>query len=587
MAYSFRSSISILIIAIFFVIVFFKLLFLQIVEGDKYKRISQNNFLREAIIPSPRGTIYDRNGVKISYSRPMVNLYIKNSSKEKGLQLISKLKNNNINLNKIDLDNIFDKNNNSFLRQRILIKKDLSIEDIYIIDTKFSSYENIELISDYLRVYPYNEIGSHLVGHLTANDKKDVTYGNLLSNRKGAVGIEWDQDDELSGTVGAEYFFVDSRGDEVSFENLNYNYAEIEKGKDIHTTIDIELQRIIYRSFDKLNGAVMVSNVNSGEVLSLVSKPGFDPNLFSKPISSKQWKKLKDSPDKPFLNRAFLVSNPPGSIIKIVTAVAGLEEKKVSKDTTFYCPGSTKIGNREFRCWLRGGHGNVNVSKALITSCDVYFYKLGLRLGINKFSDWLSKFGVGELHEDFPFKQRLGTIPSKNFINKYLDGNFYNGDLANVSIGQGYLTLNVLQAHKIISIIANNGEFVKFRLYKNQEIIKDKLLEIDEKNLQEIKKGLVGVVNDREGTGFQARVDDKVAGKTGTAQVISKDSKKYGYGKFKNHGWFTAYYPSDKPEIAITVFAEHGDSGGSAGGPIIKQIISYYKKNYLENNDQL
>ena len=143
MAYSFRSSISILIIAIFFVIVFFKLLFLQIVEGDKYKRISQNNFLREAIIPSPRGTIYDRNGVKISYSRPMVNLYIKNSSKEKGLQLISKLKNNNINLNKIDLDNIFDKNNNSFLRQRILIKKDLSIEDIYIIDTKFSSYENI------------------------------------------------------------------------------------------------------------------------------------------------------------------------------------------------------------------------------------------------------------------------------------------------------------------------------------------------------------------------------------------------------------------------------------------------------------
>ena len=318
----------------------------------------------------------------------------------------------------------------------------------------------------------------------------------------------------------------------------------------------------------------MVSNVNSGEVLSLVSKPGFDPNLFSKPISSNQWKKLKDSPNKPFLNRAFLVSNPPGSIIKIVTAVAGLEEKKINKDTTFYCPGSTKIGNREFRCWLRGGHGNVNVSKALITSCDVYFYKLGIRLGINKFSEWLSRFGVGELHEYFPFKQRLGTIPDKNFINKYLDGNFYNGDLANVSIGQGYLTLNVLQAHKMISIIANNGEFVKFRLYKNQEIIKDKLLKIEDRNLQEIKKGLKGVVNDREGTGFQARVDNKVAGKTGTAQVISKDSKKYGYGKFKNHGWFTAYYPSDKPEIAITVFAEHGDSGGRAGGPIIKEIIS-------------
>ena len=587
MASSFRSNISILIVVFFFLIVFFKLSFLQIIEGDRYERISQNNFLREAIIPSPRGTIYDRNGVKISYSRPMVNLYLKNISREKNLELISKLKNNNIRLSKIDLNNISQQVNKSFLNQRILIKKDLSIEDIYIIDTKFSSYENIELISDYLRVYPHNEVGSHLVGHLTSNDKKDVIYGNLLSNRKGAVGIERDQDKELSGTVGAEYFFVDSRGDEVSFDNLNYSYDEIEKGKDIHTTIDIELQKIIYKSLNNLNGAVMVSNVNSGEVLSLVSKPGFDPNLFSKPISSNQWKKLKDSPNKPFLNRAFLVSNPPGSIIKIVTAVAGLEEKKINKDTTFYCPGSTKIGNREFRCWLRGGHGNVNVSKALITSCDVYFYKLGIRLGIDKFSEWLSRFGVGELHEYFPFKQRLGTIPDKNFINKYLDGNFYNGDLANVSIGQGYLTLNVLQAHKMISIIANNGEFVKFRLYKNQKIVKDKLLKIEDRNLQEIKKGLKGVVNDSEGTGFQARVDNKVAGKTGTAQVISKDSKKYGYGKFKNHGWFTAYYPSDKPELAITVFAEHGDSGGRVGGPIIKQIISYYKKNYLENNDQL
>ena len=582
MAKSIRSNISILIVAVFFIIALFKLFHLQIIDGNRYELLSRNNFLREAIIPSPRGTIYDRNGIRISYSRPMVNLFAKNISEDNYLDLLKDLYDNEIFLSVKEKKSLESQLKSNFQTKRILLKKDLSIEEIFIIDTKLSSNEKLEMINDYLRVYPYKEVGSHLVGHLTSNDKKDSMYGFLFSNRKGANGIEKDLDDHLTGIVGAEYFIVDSKGNEINFKNTNYTFSEIEKGKDIHTTIDIELQKIIYESMKELNGAVLVTNIDNGEVLSIVSKPGFDPNLFSKPLSNNDWKRLKTSSNKPFLNRAFLVSNPPGSIIKIITAAAGLEEGKITTDSTVYCPGYMKIGNRNFRCWLKGGHGNVDVSKALVTSCDVFFYNLGMRLGIDKYSQWLSKFGIGELHAYLPYKQKLGTIPDETFINKYLKGKFYNGDMANVAIGQGYLTLNVIQAHKMISIIASDGYFTKFRLYKDEKIETTKIINFKDKNIKEIKIGLLGVVNDNNGTGFHARMDGKVAGKTGTAQVISKDSSKYGYGKFKNHGWFTAYYPFEKPKIAITVFAEHGDSGGRAGGPIIKEIISFYKNKYMD-----
>ena len=255
---------------------------------------------------------------------------------------------------------------------------------------------------------------------------------------------------------------------------------------------------------ESFNGGVLVTSIETGVVLAIVSKPGFDPNLFSKPISTNQWKKLKNSKDNLFLNRVFYVTNPPGSIIKIITGLAGLEEKKVTKDTKFYCPGYTKVGNKRFRCWLKGGHGNVNLSKALTTSCDVYFYKLGLLLGIDKYSNWLDKFGVGKNISGLPYIQKKGTIPNRRFIEKSLNGNFYNGDMANVSIGQGYITLNVLQAHKIISLIANKGKFTGFNIYKNVKNNEIDEIKFNQENLIIIEQGLVGAINDRGGTGFFA-----------------------------------------------------------------------------------
>jgi len=584
MAKSTRSNLSILIVTIFFLVIISRLFYLQIIKGEQYQEISRKNFIREAIIPSPRGLILDRNGKQIAYSRPVVNLYVKNANDLK----FNEIKNNLSNYLELD-PSLKLKNEKSYVGiQRRLLKKDLSIYEIYLIEDLFKDISNIELIVDYIRVYPYGESASHLTGHLTSNDKKDFMYGNLFSNRKGANGLEKFFDKTLAGNVGSKFLYVDSKGREIIGQEVEDSRSkDIKKGNNIKTTIDIELQKTIYDQFVNFNGAVIVSDLKSGEILALVSKPGFDPNLFSQPISSREWNKLKTDKSKPFLNRAFLVSSPPGSIIKIITAVAGLEEEVVSPSTEYYCPGYTKVGNRNFRCWLRGGHGMQDVKKALITSCDVYFYKVGLGLGIKKYSSWLKKFGIGNSHNYLPFKQKSGVVPDRNFIDKYLNGKFYSGDMVNVAIGQGYLTLNVVQANKIISIIANDGEFVPYKLFDSIDQSKSEKLKIKPKNLKVIKDGLLGVVNDSNGTGFHARDDLLLAGKTGTAQVISKDSANYGYGEYKNHGWFTAYYPFDDPKIAITVFAEHGDSGGRAGGPIIKKIVSYYKENYGENLDEL
>jgi len=584
MAKSTRSNLSILIVTIFFLVIISRLFYLQIIKGEQYQEISRKNFIREAIIPSPRGLILDRNGKQIAYSRPVVNLYVKNANDLK----FNEIKNNLSNYLELD-PSLKLKNEKSYVGiQRRLLKKDLSIDEIYLIEDLFKDISNIELIVDYIRVYPYGESASHLTGHLTSNDKKDFMYGNLFSNRKGANGLEKFFDKTLAGNVGSKFLYVDSKGREIIGQEVEDSRSkDIKKGNNIKTTIDIELQKTIYDQFVNFNGAVIVSDLKSGEILALVSKPGFDPNLFSQPISSWEWNKLKKDKSKPFLNRAFLVSSPPGSIIKIITAVAGLEEEVVSPSTEYYCPGYTKVGNRNFRCWLRGGHGMQDVKKALITSCDVYFYKVGLGLGIKKYSSWLKKFGIGNSHNYLPFKQKSGVVPDRNFIDKYLNGKFYSGDMVNVAIGQGYLTLNVVQANKIISIIANDGEFVPYKLFDSIDQSKSEKLKIKPKNLKVIKDGLLGVVNDSNGTGFHARDDLLLAGKTGTAQVISKDSANYGYGEYKNHGWFTAYYPFDDPKIAITVFAEHGDSGGRAGGPIIKKIVSYYKENYGENLDEL
>ena len=582
MAKNTRSSLSILIVSTFLVIILLRLAYLQIYKGREFALISENNFVKEVVKSAPRGSILDRFNRKIAYSKPVINLYFKFNRNENKNDIKSFVL-GNLGINKPKIDRIFtaaEKRPN----RRMLIARELNLDQIYRIENNSRQFNSLELVVDYLRVYPYSEVGSHKIGYLKANDKRDLIYGTLLSTRLGATGLEKIYEDTLSGKSGSSYILVDSRGNEVAVDSVIYEKQDGKAipGEDLSLTVDIELEKLIFESFGKLNGAGMVHDIDTGEILALVSKPSYDPNLFSQEISKKDWIKLRKNKAKPFLDRALFSSNPPGSIVKIITAIAGLEEAVVTSETEHYCPGSYLVGKRKFRCWKRGGHGNINVSEALTSSCDVFFYKVGLALGVNKFASWLARFGYGEKIE-FPFQQNLGVIPDKAFIKKVLKDNFYPGDMANVAIGQGYITINTLQASLMTSIIASNGTKPNFSIVKQTRNKVTESIKINKRNLRIVQQGLLGVVNDSGGTGFHARGDGKLAGKTGTAQVISKDSRDYGYGKYKNHGWFTSYYPYDKPKIVISVFVEHGDSGGRAGGPIIKKVVNYYKANYMTN----
>jgi len=576
-----RKSFSILTVSILVLIIFLRLIHLQLWSGENYLLVSQNNFLREVFIPSPRGEIRDRLGRQIAFSKPVINLYLRTDTNE-NLEDIKTTLHNVLNINQKKLDEI-KPGDFSYVSKRILIKKYLNLNQIYKIENELKRFQSLELVVDYLRIYPYGEVGAHKIGYLTTNDKKDLIYGSFLSTRTGVTGLEKKFNDQLQGKLGTRYLLVNSSGREVKKIESDFKQISVKtkKGEPLDLTIDIELEKLIFDSFGDLNGGAMVHDINTGEILAMVSKPSFDPNIFSQPISNKDWNKLIENKSKPLLDRVFLVSSPPGSIIKIVTAIAALEENVIDKDTELYCPGHIVIGGRKFRDWLRGGHGTINVKQALIVSSDVFFYQVGLKLGVKKFAKWLGRFEFGELN-DLPFSQNPGTIPDEEFIKKSLNGNWYPGDMANVAIGQGYLTINVVQASIMTSIIASNGKIPKFSIVKSGKKPVQNKLEISESNLQLIQEGLLGVINDKKGTGFFARDDGKLAGKTGTAQVISKDTRKYGHGRYRNHGWFTAYYPYENPQIVISIFAEHGSSGGAAGGPIIKKIVQYYKKNYIK-----
>ena len=576
-----RKNFSILTVSTVVLIIFLRLLHLQLWNGEDYFLISQNNFLREIFVPSQRGEIRDRLGRRIAFSKPVVNLYLRTNTSD-SLEDIKKALSTILKIDQKTLDKIKIKDS-PYVSKRILIKKYLDVNQIYKIEDELTRFQSLELVVDYLRIYPYGEVGAHKIGYLTTNDKKDLIYGSFLSTRPGVAGLEKKFNDQLQGKLGTKYLLVDSKGREI--KKIEFDFKKVgvktKKGNPLDLTVDIELEKLIFDSFGDLNGAAMVHDINTGEILAMVSKPSFDPNIFSQPISNEDWNKLIKNKSKPLLDRVFLVSSPPGSIIKIVTAIAALEENVIDKDTKLYCPGSILIGGRRFKDWLRGGHGTINIKRALIVSSDVFFYQVGLKLGVKKFAKWLAKFEFGE-EIDLPFPQNSGTIPDEEFIKKSLNDHWYPGDMANVAIGQGYLTINVVQASIMTSIIASNGKIPKFSIVKSYKKPVQEKLEIDKSNLQVVQEGLLGVVNDKKGTGFFARDDGKLAGKTGTAQVISKSASKYGHGKYKNHGWFTAYYPYENPKIVISIFAEHGSSGGAAGGPIIKKIVQYYKKNYIK-----
>jgi len=364
-------------------------------------------------------------------------------------------------------------------------------------------------------------------------------------------------------------------------------------GNDLRLTIDLDIQRAAETGFGEKGGAAVSLDPRSGEILSLVSRPAFDPNSFSSRISKKEWVDLINDPRKPMQNRAIQSRFPPGSVFKIIMTIAGLQEGILKPGYTDFCSGSTVMYGRPFACHKKGGHGTVDLHKAIVNSCNVFFYHLGKKMGIDKIAYWAQSMGLGQkTGVDLP-SEDSGLIPSPEWKKRVLKADWYAGETISVAIGQGYVALTLIQTARAFGGFGIGGVFKTPHVVSTEELKRwgrtpdfttEKQFKLDEQTFQIVSRGLWGVVNEW-GTGRRAAVPGfDVGGKTGTAQVVGREAQKAAVGEkkaeYEDHAWFVAYAPIHSAQIAAAVFVEHGGHGGESAAPIIHDMFQvFYDKN--------
>ncbi len=411
----------------------------------------------------------------------------------------------------------------------------------------------------------------------------------------GQWGVESLYDSVLRGNFGKKVIEVDAIGREIRI------LREIPpiKGRDITLNIDINLQKRIEESYNGHRGAFIAINPSSGEILALGSLPSFDPNRFSKGIDPEYWKSLNNDPKIPLLNRVFQSQYPPGSVFKIITAIAGLEDGIIKPSFKVNCNGYYSIGSKTFRCWKKEGHGSVDLRKAIVESCDVYFYELGRRIGIDRIAEYARRLGLNSYTGIKIVSEKKGIIPDTAWKIRTRKEQWYPGETLIASIGQGYVSVTPAQLVRMISAVANGGELPSLKLLKEEldGSTPDKRTNpinstgISKETFDFIKDALKGVVHDDGGTGGRARIRGlTVAGKTGTAQMVSKSIDSHRLPEsIRDHAWFVSFAPVENPEIAIAVLVEHGGHGGSAAAPIarvaLEEFILKGSGNILKNMD--
>src|SRR4030042_7099244 len=406
----------------------------------------------------------------------------------------------------------------------------------------------------------------------------------------GKYGVEYRWEDDLRGVDGGRQIEVDALGREIRPLGIVEPFPR----NNLFLTIDLDLQKTAEEAYQDKNGALVAMDLKTGRLLAMVSKPSFEPDIFARNILPDEWKSLVENPYHPLQNKGIQGQSPAGSVFKILPAIAGLESRAITPNTPFTCAGAFSYGNRDFRCWKEGGHGSLGLHRAIVESCDIYFYQLGLKVGPDLIARYANEFGLGKATGILLPHERPGIVPSSSWKKKRYGVPWYSGETLSFSVGQGYLNATPLQLLVLISALANGGKlYLPQVVEKVEDIYGNKLKEYppvelgradwSEKTLQIIQEALRGAVNDPHGTGWTCLLKEvKVAGKTGTAQVVRlpENFKKGDMNrmplKFRDHAWFAAYAPFEDPKISIAVLVEHGGFGASAAAPIAKKVIAKY-----------
>lgn len=570
------------IIAALFFLLAIRFWQLQILQGKEYRRISEENRLRIVRVAAPRGIIYDRNGAPLVKNSQKYSVSVTPDSIDKlDIMMLSDLLNTNS-------DRLYEKIklHRRTIYESIKLKEGLSLKEIALVEARRSDFPGLTIEVDVSRDYLYGASGAHLVGYLGKQNQSQSTRSEFKDFPPDAFigqwGIEKLYDKHLRGIPGEKIIEIDALGKEL---RLLQEISPV-KGEDLKLSIDINLQKEAEEAFGERTGALVALKPDSGEVLALVSKPSFDPNMFTHGINQKQWQDLIKNARQPLLNRALQSQYPPGSTFKIITAIAGLETGVIDSTTQVTCNGGIAYGRWRFGCWNKHGHGTVSLHRALVESCDIYFYEVGRRLGIDRLASYAKALGLGTEVGIPLVSERTGLMPDTKWKLEKKKQQWYLGETLNASIGQGYVAATPFQMAQLISSIANGGNIYTpslLMLSNNPEPVKK--LDLNPSNLDTVKSALLGVVNERGGTGLLASSQlTEISGKTGTSQVIGlKKASKYLKEAHRDHAWFVSFAPYEKPEIALSVMVEHGGHGGSAAAPIAKRAIEAYLKSSLKH----
>lgn len=567
------NDLFVLVIICFFIL-FVNLWYLQVIRGYEYRQRAMNNCIRSLVEEAARGEVYDQQGKLLVTNRPAVNLSVI-PAEINSYQSFSEVLGSIIPADIYSIQGNLEKSNqNSFKAQTI--KRDLDKNQIIAIEEQRYKLKGSLLNIQPERKYLYQDLAAHILGYVNEISLEELSndYFSHLSGGDiiGKAGIERTYDAFLRGIKGNKEVEVDALGREIT----TLQFKEPIPGNDVHLTIHSDLQKYIQDLMTDKKGAVIVSEPSTGKVLSMVSQPTYNPNIFTQQISETDWQEIVLSEDNILCNRSIQGVYPPGSVFKLITAIAALEEGIVQLDDHVYCPGSFRLGEMVFRCWRETGHGQQTIREAIANSCNVFFYTMGQKLGIDTLNRYARMFGLGEkTGVDLP-GELSGLVPSQDWKRRTFNVAWYPGDTINMSIGQGYLLVTPLQIHNMACIIANEGSFFKpFHVEKitdpsGQLIQENKPVLVSQTGISRetfriVKEGMRNVI--LKGTGWKANIDEiPLAGKTGTAQNPQGE----------NHGWFVGFAPVENPEICVTVFVEHGGDGSEAAAPLAGQIIQEY-----------
>jgi penicillin-binding protein 2 len=595
-----RALLGVALILFFLLVIVSRFWYLQINQGEEYSRLAENNRVRIRSVPPPRGHIFDREGREIVTNRPSFNVSL---IREDSYDIEDVLKRLAVVLDE-DIEVLWEQIRKSEGTPRhipITLKEDVDWDILAYLENNKYKFSGIRIEVQPVRVYHYGDLAANIIGYIGSINKQQleadtsgVYEGGDLTGKRG---LELLREADLRGEKGSRSTEVNARG----FEQQQIKNIAPLPGRDIKLTIDVELQQAAeqYMDISDKAGAVVVLEVGSGRLLAAASTPTIHLEEFIGGISQKNWDALLNNPKHPLINKVVQGAYPPGSTYKIVTALAGLSEGVIDMNTTFYCPGHYYFGNRLYRCWKHSGHGTVDIRRAITESCDVFFYQVGQRVGVDKLAEYAQKLGLGQRTGVELEHEKSGLAPTKAWKRERYNEKWHEGETLSVAIGQGFNIMTPLQICLMTAAIANGGTIYKPQLVEtvttpDGEVIEQfepqvigELSPRDKRYLPLIQEGLYGVVMGKRGTARNVRIEGlSIAGKTGTAQVVRlaqyKGLKEQDIPyKFRDHAWFTCYAPADNPKIAVTVLVEHGLHGGSGAGPIARVVLKKYFEKYL------